>query len=109
MSRVTARGCSRPRRRLGRARLRWCRKPRRLRRGPQAEAARLDGLDLPDADLYDRLFRLHRALAAHDRAAAVAEAGAIGAAASPDHVLAISAARSIAGYDEDAEAIRACA
>jgi len=45
--------------------------PRALALVPAAEATRLDGLDLPDADAYDLLFDMQRALLGHDRAAAV--------------------------------------
>ena len=45
--------------------------PRALAMVPAAEAHRLDGLDLPDRERYDRLHELQVALHRHDRPAAV--------------------------------------
>lgn len=75
---------------------------------PQAEAHRLDGITLPDADLYDRLYRLQRALQRHDRAAAAAEHEGL-AAAAPDHRLTWHARRVLALYDADPAELLACA
>ncbi|MFO0802193.1 MAG: hypothetical protein U0791_03575 [Gemmataceae bacterium] len=46
--------------------------PRALALVPASASAKLEGLDLPDADAYDLLFELQRSLLAHDRVAAVA-------------------------------------
>jgi tetratricopeptide (TPR) repeat protein len=45
--------------------------PRCLALVPATEAARLDGLALPDADAYDLLFELQRSLLSHNREVAV--------------------------------------
>jgi tetratricopeptide (TPR) repeat protein len=75
---------------------------------PHDQAYRLDGLTLPDAGLYDRLYRLQRALQRHDRAAAAAECAALGAEA-PDHRLTWHARRVLALYDADPAELLACA
>jgi tetratricopeptide (TPR) repeat protein len=69
---------------------------------PPGEAHRLDGLDLPDADLHDALLVVVGALARHDRATAASARDRI-AAAAPDHRLAASADRALAAYDRDAQ------
>jgi tetratricopeptide (TPR) repeat protein len=73
---------------------------------PVAEVHRLDGLTLPDADLYDRLYRIQRALTRYDRAAAGAEYEALRAAA-PGHRLTLQAARVLAVADADPTALLA--
>ncbi|APR85734.1 TPR domain protein [Minicystis rosea] len=82
--------------------------PRGLVLVPREEAARLDGLDLPDTALYDTLYRLERALADHDRAAAAEALDAIEREA-PGHVLAIRGRRALAAYDADEAGVIAAA
>src|SRR5439155_372728 len=60
----------------------------------------LDGLALPDADLYDEVYRLQLALQGHDRARA-AEAHARLAEKAPGHRLTLQARRLLAQYDAD--------
>lgn len=72
--------------------------PRGLALVPQDREALLDGLDLPDTALHDRHHALHRALDAHDRAAAGAEADALEA-EGKDHVVTLAARRALAVYD----------
>ena len=67
----------------------------------------LEGLDLPDADLHDRLFAVTDALA-RQRDEAVAAYEAMQAAA-PGHRLTLQARRSIAGYDSNPTEILQCA
>lgn len=74
--------------------------PRGLTLLPRALGDRLDGLELPDAALYDRLHALERALAAHDRAAAHGELQALRAQA-PDDPLTHDGASRLARYDRD--------
>jgi tetratricopeptide (TPR) repeat protein len=69
--------------------------PRGMVLVPEAEAARLDGVALPDAEPYDRLSRVQGALLAHDRDAAAAEAEAIDS----SHRLGLAARSSLASYD----------
>jgi cellulose synthase operon protein C len=75
--------------------------PRGMALVPAGRAELLDGLDLPDAALYDRLHRLQRALFAHDRARAAAAFAEMREAA-PDHRLTWQAGRVLALYDADA-------
>ncbi len=67
---------------------------------PPAEAHRLDGVDLPDADLLDRMHAVERSLAAHDRPAAAAARAEVHALA-PGHRVGFQADRAIAAYDAD--------
>jgi cellulose synthase operon protein C len=53
---------------------------------PSSEASRLDGVDLPDAELYDHHHRLSLALSRYDRGGAAAGLAALEAAASDDAV-----------------------
>lgn len=82
--------------------------PRGLALVPEASAALLEGLDLPDAPLYDRLHRVQRQLAAHDRAGAAATLELLRAEA-PDHALVNAGRRAIAVYDQDRAELLACA
>lgn len=82
--------------------------PRGLALVPASEGARLEGLELPEADLYDHLHRLQRALFRHDRAAAAAALADL-AGAAPDHRLVHAGRRTLAVYDEDRAALLACA
>jgi tetratricopeptide (TPR) repeat protein len=63
-----------------------------------AQADRLAGLDLPDAELYDHLYRLQLALEEHDRAGAEEVCAALHERA-PEHRLTVMARRSLATYD----------
>src|SRR5262249_14394098 len=72
--------------------------PRGLALVPADRADLLDGIDLPDAALFDRLHTLHCALDKHDRVAAAAEEEALTAQA-PDHIITLGARRALAAYD----------
>ncbi len=82
--------------------------PRGMAMVPDAERHRLDGLALPDADAYDALYAVNRALDRHDRAAAAREVEALEARA-PGHRLANDARAILAGYDQNTGAQLACA
>jgi tetratricopeptide (TPR) repeat protein len=70
--------------------------------------SRLDGLALPDSELYDELHRLNSALERHDRAAAWTAYEAMQK-SDPQHRLTWQARRSLAGYDADPiNALQAC-
>jgi tetratricopeptide (TPR) repeat protein len=77
--------------------------PRGLAIVPAEDAALLDGLALPEADLYDRYHALALALDVHDRDRAMAHCEALENVA-PGHRLALTARRAIAAYDADAPA-----
>lgn len=81
--------------------------PRGMLLLPEDEVGRLDGLELPDAALYDGYYRLQRALAAHDRDGAQRELDAM-LTMSPEHRLVIQARRTLAIYDGDSAAILEC-
>ena len=72
--------------------------PRCLALVPTAEAARLDGLDLPDTAAYDALCAVQRPLLAHDRAAAAAALDRLRE-HFPNHRLAKAGALALARYD----------
>ncbi len=65
---------------------------------PKSEAHRIDGIELPDAPLYDLRFQIDRALHRHDRPAAAAALAALESQA-PAHRMTLSARRDIASYD----------
>lgn len=67
---------------------------------PADQVARLDGIVLPDAELYDDYFALQTALLRHDRAGAV-ELMAKMVQRAPEHRLTLFAQRSVANYDGD--------
>lgn len=67
---------------------------------PEEERARLDGLELPDAELYDVAHEIDRALERHDRAGAQERYGELCRIA-PEHRLRWEALRSLAAYDQD--------
>ncbi|MCP3137164.1 tetratricopeptide repeat protein [Pyxidicoccus sp. QH1ED-7-1] len=73
--------------------------PRGMALVPVAEAARLDAVELPEAELYDGLHRLEAALVANDRGAARAVVEDLERAA-PGHRLTLQARRRLAGYDD---------
>lgn len=72
--------------------------PRALAVVPAAEAHRLDGLDLPDRQQYDRLHEVQAALHRHDRPAAVAAYQKMKA-ADTGHRLTRMARLAVARYD----------
>ncbi len=72
--------------------------PRGMLLVPPAEGARLDGIDLPDATLYDEYYKVRRALHTYDRALAQQHLEALEIAA-PTHRLTRHAQRTVAGYD----------
>jgi tetratricopeptide (TPR) repeat protein len=74
--------------------------PRGMTMVPCERAELLDGLDLPEAGLYDHLNRMQAALHGHDRDAA-AEALESLRADAPDHRLTHHARRLLAIYDAD--------
>jgi len=75
--------------------------PRGMTLLPKSEAQRLDGVALPDVELYDQLYELQCALEAHDRVKARAIVDAMHAAA-PGHRLTWDAEWQLAAYDQDA-------
>ena len=75
--------------------------PRGMALVPQAQAERLEGLDLPDADLWDRLHGLDGQLMNHRRDQAEQIFAALCEAA-PDHLLTREARRRLAIYDQNA-------
>ena len=72
--------------------------PRALIMLPAEEAGRLQGLNLPDAHLYEIVYELHRAMEAYNREAA-GEALARLQAAAPEHRLTLHARYVLARYD----------
>jgi tetratricopeptide (TPR) repeat protein len=74
--------------------------PRGMTLVPHAEAHRLDGLNLPDAALYDHVYRLQRALEVHQRDRAADALAALEAEA-PEHRLTFQARFILARYDAD--------
>ena len=74
--------------------------PRGLVLVPIGMADRLGEVDLPDAALYDHLYRLRRALVNHDRDGAERERAAL-AASAPAHALVQYARWELARYDGD--------
>jgi cellulose synthase operon protein C len=74
--------------------------PRGMALVPAAESPRLEGLDLPDAEIYDQLHQLQIALRDHDRNRASASYQALRSAAT-GHRLTRHAHRLLAHYDAD--------
>lgn len=72
--------------------------PRGLVIVPAAQSSRLEGLDLPDADLYDLLFNLQESLLRFDRAQASATLAQLETRA-PDHRLTLIARCVLARFD----------
>jgi tetratricopeptide (TPR) repeat protein len=81
--------------------------PRGMAMAPRDRSALIEGLDLPDAALYDRAYRVQRALEGHDRAAAAAACDAM-AAEAPGHRLTLQARYALAAYDADRSRMVAC-
>ncbi|MHB1559833.1 MAG: C39 family peptidase, partial [Isosphaeraceae bacterium] len=80
--------------------------PRGMAMVPAERAEVLDGIDLPEAPLYDHLHRMQMALRAHDREGAGAACDALEADA-PGHRLARHARSLLAHYDADPAALLA--
>lgn len=74
--------------------------PRGMLMIPSDQVARLDGLVLPDAELYDDYYALQTALLRHDRARATGLADSMTQRA-PQHRMTLFAQRSVANYDGD--------
>jgi predicted Zn-dependent protease len=74
--------------------------PRGMAMVPSERRELLEGLELPEAGLYDRFNELQRALVGHRREEAAAAYAAMGAEA-PGHRLTLWAKRSLATYDAD--------
>ena len=72
--------------------------PRGMALVPAARRDLLDGIDLPDAQLYDHLYQVQHALAEHRRSDAAQTCLAMQSAA-PEHRLTLTARRAIAAYD----------
>lgn len=74
--------------------------PRGMLMLPPDQAARLDGIALPDAAHWDSFYLVMRALSVHDRQAAE-EAASAQQARAPEHWLTLWALRALAYYDGD--------
>lgn len=74
--------------------------PRGMLLIPECEAHRADGINLPDAPLWDLYHQAMLALSMHDRQTAVEATRSLSSTA-PDHRLSITAARSMAYYDSN--------
>ncbi|MFN7140363.1 MAG: hypothetical protein ACK4UN_13585, partial [Limisphaerales bacterium] len=72
--------------------------PRGMAMVPVDKGSLLEGVELPEADLYDVLYRLNEALDRHDRSKAAAELAVLQG-LSPDHRLTLQAQRTLAIYD----------
>lgn len=80
--------------------------PRGMAMVPEEQAARLAAIDLPDADLWDRLHELDACLDEHRREDAIVVLEALEQAA-PTHRLALEAKRRLAVYDANPQAMLA--
>lgn len=80
--------------------------PRGMAMVPREQAGLLDGIELPEASLYDQLHQLQVALRDHQREAAAVVFGALQNEA-PGHRLTWHAARLLANYDADPAGILA--
>jgi tetratricopeptide (TPR) repeat protein len=81
--------------------------PRGMMLVPRAKESSLEGIELPEAPLYDFLYALQQALERHDRAEA-AKAHDVLAAQAPGHRLTLHARRTLASYDADRVTQLAC-
>ena len=81
--------------------------PRGMALVPCDKASLFEGLDLPDAELYDTFYALQQALLIHDRTAADAAYQRM-ATDAPHHRLTLQARRSLAAYDADLTSFLAC-
>jgi tetratricopeptide (TPR) repeat protein len=83
----------------------WC-GPHGMVLAPPARAAELAALHLPDSELHELAFVVADALRVHDRARASAAIAQLQARA-PGHVVTATAARELAGYDNNPAAVLA--
>ena len=74
--------------------------PRGMMLVPRSKESTLEGIELPEAPLYDFLYALQQALERHDRDEA-RKAHEILAAKAPGHRLTLQARRTLASYDAD--------
>jgi tetratricopeptide (TPR) repeat protein len=81
--------------------------PRGMMLVPRSKESALDGIELPEAPLYDFLYALQRALERHDRDEA-RKAHEILAEKAPGHRLTLHARRTLASYDADRVTQLAC-
>ena len=81
--------------------------PRGMALVPVARRELLDGLELPEAALYDQLYAVQRALAQHRRADASDLCRQMQTVA-PDHRLTLTARRAMAAYDTNTPAMLQC-
>lgn len=81
--------------------------PRGMVLVPRSQESCLQGIELPEAPLYDRLYALQQALERHDRDEAWKATEALVAEA-PGHRLTIQARRALAAYDADRVAQLSC-
>lgn len=81
--------------------------PRAMAIIPAGAAEKIAGLTLPDAELFDDLYTMQRALLKHDRAQAARIVEQI-AGQAPEHRLALHARRTLAQYDGDDVSALAC-
>ncbi|HXX92996.1 MAG TPA: tetratricopeptide repeat protein, partial [Planctomycetota bacterium] len=81
--------------------------PRGMMLVPREKAAQVEGVPLPEAELYDALYRLLGALERHDRDEAARSQDELSARA-PGHRLALWGRRSLAAYDADRVTQLAC-
>jgi tetratricopeptide (TPR) repeat protein len=77
--------------------------PRALLMVPPEQKDKLDGIDLPDAELYDICHQINHALETHHRPSAAELQQKLGEAA-PDHRLVHHTAALLANYDDDTRA-----
>lgn len=81
--------------------------PRGMMLIPRAKESTLEGIELPEASLYDFLYALQQALERHDREEA-RKAHEILAGKAPGHRLTLHARRTLASYDADRVTQLAC-
>lgn len=81
--------------------------PRGMAIVPRDKADLLDGIDLPEAALYDLYYRLQRALVSHDRNGAARALETMDIAA-PGHRMTLQARKTLASYDDDYGAMVDC-
>ena len=81
--------------------------PRGMAMIPRERPDMLEGITLPDSELYEQLYAVQSALANHRRADAVAHREAMHVSA-PNHRLTLTAHRAIAAYDSNTPAMLQC-
>lgn len=81
--------------------------PRGMALVPAEEGRRLQGVDLPDAALWDRLHHVQTALSEHDRPRAYRAYREL-AALDPAHLLVLRARLALAAYDGDRTGVLTC-